>query len=277
MEHHCKDCETSNGNDTCSLTGVLHTTGIECPSFRQKESEMFKVGDRVKVRAGGLKGSDGKITDVQVGVCRVALGGRGDFGILTQDLELVGTLTETGHAARMFIGHPEGVLELAENPEYYGQLAEEKNDVLGPITIRTFDSGATRDTDQGKLDYVKALSSIVIRRYVQYLDKHRLQSDGSYRDFDNWKKGIPVEAYISGNGRHFMDTWLLTEGYATSDNHGPVEIEDAICAQLFNLMGRLHEILKVKTITTRSGGVALRSPSGSGSVVDRTAPTEGGQ
>jgi hypothetical protein len=47
-------------------------------------------------------------------------------------------------------------------------------------------------------------------------------------------------------GRHFMDVWLLTEGYATEDNHGPVEIEDAICAQLFNLMGRLHEILKEK-------------------------------
>lgn len=110
--------------------------------------------------------------------------------------------------------------------------------------IRTFETGATRDTTQGKLDYIKALSPIVLRRYVQYLDKHRLQSDGSYRDFDNWKRGIPQEAYISGGGRHFFDTWLLTEGYTTKDNHGPVETEDAICAQLFNLMGRLHEMLK---------------------------------
>ena len=62
-----------------------------------------------------------------------------------------------------------------------------------------------------------------------------------------------------------MDTWLLTEGYATEDNHGPVELEDAICAQLFNLMGRLHEMLKVKTTTTRPGG-AIEAP--------RTAPTE---
>jgi hypothetical protein len=135
------------------------------------------------------------------------------------------------------------------------ELVEEKKATLGHIeghdpldnpnagVTRTFDSGATRDTDQGKLDYVKALSPIVLRRYVQYLDKHRKQSDGSYRDFDNWKQGIPQEAYISGGGRHFLDTWLLTEGYATEDNHGPVEIEDAICAQLFNLMGRLHEML----------------------------------
>jgi len=42
-----------------------------------------------------------------------------------------------------------------------------------------------------------------------------------------------------------MDTWLLTEGYSTEDNHGSVEdVEEVLCAQLFNIMGRLHEILK---------------------------------
>jgi len=112
--------------------------------------------------------------------------------------------------------------------------------------IRTFETGATRDTTQGKLDYVKALSPIVLRRYVQYLDKHRKQSDGSYRDFDNWKKGIPQETYHSSNGRHFFDAWLLTEGYTTEDNHGSVDLEDALCAQLFNIQGRLHEVLKAK-------------------------------
>lgn len=155
---------------------------------------------------------------------------------------------------RTFVGHPEGVLEVVEKEMQHTEL-----DLPVPTTeppIRTFDTGATRDTDQGKLDFIKAFSPIVILRYLRYLDKHRKQPDGSYRDFDNWKKGIPQEAYISGGGRHFLDTWLLTEGYATEDNHGPVEIEDAICAQMFNLMGRLHEML--------------------GEKVDRTAPTKGG-
>ena len=297
-EHRCKNCTTGEG-DTCTLTGATHTTGIECPSFGQKESEMFKVGDDVKVVSGTMRESVGVITLVQGGTYRVDVGG-GNFGIPSSDLELVevkieeggfrvretddhcntwtvadgdkcadsedyiqcdGTLgncevyetkdqaqealdlylksqetpTEAGHAARTFGDHP---MEACMDK------------------IRTFSSGATRDTNQGKLDYMKALSPIVLRRYVQYLDKHRLQSDGSYRDFDNWKKGIPEKAYISGGGRHFMDTWLLTENYATEDNHGPVEIEDAICAQLFNLMGRLHEMLKVKTITTLPGGDA---------------------
>jgi len=159
---------------------------------------------------------------------------------------------ETDHESIRFSGHPEGVLGVKDTEPVAKEVAE----VLAETVIRTFDSGATRDTAQGKLDYLKALSPIVLRRYVQYLDKHRLQPDGSYRDFDNWKKGIPQEAYISGGGRHFFDVWLLTEGYAAEDNHGPVNLEDALCAQLFNLMGRLHEILKTK--------------------VDRTAPIEGG-
>ena len=112
--------------------------------------------------------------------------------------------------------------------------------------IRTFDTGATRDNIEGKLDYMKALSPIVLRRYVQYLDKHRLQPDGSMRDFDNWKKGIPLNTYHSSKGRHFFAAWLLEEGYKVSDNHGPVDEEDALCGELFNTMGRLHELLKSK-------------------------------
>jgi len=112
--------------------------------------------------------------------------------------------------------------------------------------VRTFDSGATRDTTQGKLDYVKALSPIVLQRYVQYLDKHRLQPDGNMREFDNWKQGIPIEAYFSGLGRHFIALWLLAQGFPAEDNHGPVMLEDSLAAIIFNCSGWLHEILKAK-------------------------------
>lgn len=112
--------------------------------------------------------------------------------------------------------------------------------------IRQFDTGATRDTNQGKLDYTKGLSPLVLRRYLQYLDKHRLQPDGNMRDFDNWKNGIPQKIYHSSKARHFMAAWLLEEGYEVSDNHGPVNEEDALCGELFNAMGKLHEIIKAR-------------------------------
>lgn len=112
--------------------------------------------------------------------------------------------------------------------------------------LRTFGTGATRDTGEGKLDYVKALCPLVLRRYVQYLDKHRLQSDGGMRDFDNWKQGIPREIYHSSKGRHFFADWLLEEGYEVSDNHGLIDEEEALCGELFNAMGKLREILRAK-------------------------------
>ena len=129
---------------------------------------------------------------------------------------------------------------------YLSKTSAEKKDTNPKDVIRKFDTGATRDTAEGKLDYVKALCPLVLRRYVQYLDKHRLQPDGSMRDFDNWKQGMPREVYHSSKGRHFFADWLLEEGYEVEDNHGPVDQEDALCAELFNTMGKLREILLAK-------------------------------
>ena len=144
-------------------------------------------------------------------------------------------------------------------------MAEQNN----KSKIRTFDTGATRDTIDGKLDYVKALCPLVLRRYVQYLDKHRLQPDGSMRDFNNWKKGIPQETYHSSKGRHFFASWLLEEGYEVLDNHGPVDEEDALCGELFNTMGKLREILRAKLkvsvqpfVVPKGWGVACHSSCG---------------
>lgn len=110
--------------------------------------------------------------------------------------------------------------------------------------MRKFVTGATRDTDEGKLSYVKGLSPIVLRRYLQYLDAHRTQADGNRRTFDNWKNGIHKDIYLDSLGRHMIDVWLILDGFSTEDNHGPVIIEDALCGVLFNTMGMLHELLK---------------------------------
>jgi hypothetical protein len=112
--------------------------------------------------------------------------------------------------------------------------------------MREFDTGATRDVSEDKLSYVKGLSPIVLKRYLQYLNEHRIQADGNKRTFDNWKLGIPQEAYLDGLGRHFIDVWLLCHGYSAEDNHGPVNLESALCAVMFNSMGMLYELLKEK-------------------------------
>lgn len=109
--------------------------------------------------------------------------------------------------------------------------------------MRTFDTGATRDSVAGKLSYMKALSPEVIEAYIMYLDKHRKQSDGSMREFDNWKFGIDKWTYLDSLLRHDKAVWKLMLGYAVSDNHGPVTLLDSLMAVIFNATGLAYELL----------------------------------
>jgi len=107
--------------------------------------------------------------------------------------------------------------------------------------MRTFESGATRNNEEGKYDYDGFFSPLVVERFGEYMNKHREQSDGNLRDSDNWQKGIPLTAYMKSSWRHFVDLWKEHRGYKTKDG-----IEEALCALLFNIQGYLHEYLKSK-------------------------------
>lgn len=111
--------------------------------------------------------------------------------------------------------------------------------------MRKFDSGATRDTDENKLDYEGFLSPLVLEKYAQYLHKHRIQSSGKLRGSDNWQKGIPKETYIKSAWRHFMSWWLIHRNYPPRYEKGNlINLEDSLCAIIFNTSGYLYEILK---------------------------------
>jgi len=107
------------------------------------------------------------------------------------------------------------------------------------MKIRKFKTGATRDTDNGKLDYEGFISPIVLQRYAEYMHEHRLQSDGKLRDSDNWMKGIPKSEYMKSGWRHFEDWWLEHRGCKSREG-----LEKALCGVIFNAMGYLYETLK---------------------------------
>ncbi len=106
-------------------------------------------------------------------------------------------------------------------------------------STRTFDTGATRDTDDGKPNYAGFLSPIVIKRFGEYMLKHQVQSNGEERPPDNWKKGIPLDAYMDSGFRHFMDWWSEHDGYESREG-----LQDALCGLMFNVMGYLFETIK---------------------------------
>lgn len=113
--------------------------------------------------------------------------------------------------------------------------------------MRKFESGATRDSDEGKPDLEGFLSPLVLERFAEYMTKHRKQADGEVRASDNWQDGIPLDVYMKSAWRHFHDWWMqhrlrIWFGPPTSDD----ALEEALCAEMFNTMGYLHEHLKAK-------------------------------
>ena len=107
-------------------------------------------------------------------------------------------------------------------------------------SVRTFVTGATRDTDQGKLDYDGFLHPLVLKRFAEYMHKHRTLSDGSLRDSDNWTKGMPREVYLKSLVRHVEDLRLVLHGHPEQARE---DLEEALCASLFNVQGLLLEVL----------------------------------
>lgn len=105
--------------------------------------------------------------------------------------------------------------------------------------MRVFETGATRDGDEEKLDYEGFESPFVLERFAQYMHEHRKQSDGSLRDSDNWQRGIPPNAYMKSLIRHVIDLWKIHRGKQATQK----EKEDLACAIRFNASGYLFELL----------------------------------
>ena len=112
--------------------------------------------------------------------------------------------------------------------------------------MRTFDTGATRGTNVEKLDPFGFMSPVVMHRFSEYMHKHRVQADGSLRDSDNWKKGMPIMEYVRSLIRHTTDFWMVMSGFAPRFDTHTTDPEEIACAILFNVQGFLHEVLKQK-------------------------------
>ena len=106
--------------------------------------------------------------------------------------------------------------------------------------VTQFESGAIRDDDNGKEDYIETISWTAFKRYAQYMtSKKGLYSSG------NFKKGITIESYEKSLVRHLQK--YLENKY----EQGTVEVDsDHISAIVFNAFGILHEEERKKKLST---------------------------
>lgn len=113
---------------------------------------------------------------------------------------------------------------------------------------RTFETGATRDLDDGKLDYEGFLSVDVIIAFGEYMHEHRHMKDGSLRASDNWQKGMPLESYIKSGFRHFVDLFYMhrhnCDEYTRPDGETVTKAE-ALGGLLFFVQGYWHETIRL--------------------------------
>lgn len=104
--------------------------------------------------------------------------------------------------------------------------------------MRKFETGATRDNNEEKLEYARFLDPLVLERFAKYMHEHRKTADGM-REPDNWKKGIPTRAYIDSLWRHMHSVWKKHEC-------GIDDTYDHLSGILFNVMGLMYEEEKKK-------------------------------
>lgn len=102
--------------------------------------------------------------------------------------------------------------------------------------VTSFDTGAIRDNDAGKEDYVETISWTGLRRFAQYMTEKKKKYGAG-----NFKKGIPIESYEKSLLRHVQK--YLANKYEGEDIE---KAEDHISAIIFNALGILHEEERLK-------------------------------
>ena len=96
---------------------------------------------------------------------------------------------------------------------------------------RKFTTGAVRDDDSSKPDFIETVSWTAFRKFGEYMTSKK----GRYGS-GNFKKGIPIESYEQSLVRHLQK--YLENKYEEGVQERE---EDHLSAMVFNIFGILHE------------------------------------
>ena len=115
---------------------------------------------------------------------------------------------------------------------------------------RTFDTGATRDSDQWKLEYSRYIHPLADYSFARYMQSKQIIW-GEYRRGDNWQKKIPEESLFDSLVRHIEILKLLKKWHRvdeiknedwTTDLLLDLESNDWICWDRKTIEGELNAI-----------------------------------
>jgi len=102
--------------------------------------------------------------------------------------------------------------------------------------VRKFTTGAIRDLDDSKEDYIETISWTAMKRYAKYMTGKKKKYGAG-----NFKRGIPIESYEQSLLRHIQK--YLANKYEDGQEERE---EDHLSAILFNVFGIIHEQERTK-------------------------------
>lgn len=111
------------------------------------------------------------------------------------------------------------------------------------IKIRKLDSGAVRDTDNGKFEYLGFMHPLNDYSFAKYMHEHRKMADGSLRDSNNWWAGFGLDVCIQSLVRHVEDLKMIYAGYYVYEKRDGTKAERIVLKErLKKLPGNYKEI-----------------------------------
>ena len=109
---------------------------------------------------------------------------------------------------------------------------------------REFETGANRNSDEGKLDYSGFNHPLVEWAFAQYMHTHRELEDGTLRDSDNWQKGIPNNELLKSKRRHDQDYDMIARGIKVTENGEELDPVEVLCGIRFNINALILSYVK---------------------------------
>lgn len=99
------------------------------------------------------------------------------------------------------------------------------------MKITKFATGAIRDSQEGKVDFVETISYTAHERYARYMTGKKAKYG-----VGNFKKGITIESYEQSLLRH-IDKYFRNKYEGGNDEKD----QDHLAAMRFNIDGIMHE------------------------------------
>lgn len=129
------------------------------------------------------------------------------------------------------LGFPDNLMGMFGYKREEECMSKTDDSMVKADNVRKFESGAIRDVEDGKEDFIETISWVAFRRYAQYMTSKKSKYGSG-----NFKKSIPIDSYERSLMRH-VSKYLINK----YENGNLEKQEDHLAAIVFNAFGIMHE------------------------------------